>query len=294
MSLAHAKVNLGLAVLARRGDAFHEIETLMARLDLADAVELTLRDVPAGEATLRTVADPQPGTPAWHARSLADVPEGSENLAIRAATHYLQAFEKETGERPPGVHVDLVKRVPVAAGLGGGSSDAAAVLRELDRLLPAGLDLGQLAGGLGSDVPFFASGLRAAVARGRGERLHEVDVPRLHLVLAKPEATVSAAEAYAALIGFTPRLKHDAALDALRAGEEPRWRNGLQPGVVRDRPQLRTLLEELREAGLRGVIMSGSGPTCFGVADDAQSAKEVAARLATRRPELWVAHAVAG
>lgn len=294
MTLAHAKVNLGLAVLARRGDSFHEIETLMARLDLADEVEVTLLGDRSGEVSLQIVADPQPGSPEWHARSLDAVPVGDQNLAVRAATNYLQAFETETGERPPGVQVNLVKRVPVAAGLGGGSSDAAAVLRELDGLLPAGLDLAALAATLGSDVPFFVSGMRAAVARGRGERLHEVDIPRLHLVLAKPEATVSAAEAYGALVGFTPRLKHEAALSALLAGEEPRWRNGLQAGVVRDRPLLRTLLEEMREAGLKGVIMSGSGPTCFGVAQDAQSAREVAARLAVRRPELWVASVVAG
>lgn len=292
-SPAHAKVNLGLAVLARRGDSFHEIETLMARLHLADDVEVTLREGPPGEVTLASVPDPQAGSPAWHARCLADVPTGSDNLAVRAATAYLRAFERETGRAPPGAHVALVKRVPVAAGLGGGSSDAAAVLRVLDSLLPAGLDLTALGTALGSDVPFFVSGVSAAVARGRGERLHEVDIPRLHVVLAKPETSVSAAEAYGALVGFTPRLKHESSLAALRSGEEPRWRNGLQPGVVRAHPHLRALLEDLRGLGLKGVIMSGSGPTCFGVASDSVAAQEAADRLRALRPELWVLATVA-
>lgn len=285
---APAKVNLGLAVLARRGDGYHEVETLMARLDLADEVAVSVRQDRPGAVTLAVRPEPAPSDPVWHAAALADVPTGVDNLAVQAARAYQQAYQAQAGAAAPGVHIDLMKRVPVAAGLGGGSSDAAAVLLAMEAQLRAGLELDKIASALGSDVPFFVAGARAAVARGRGERLHPVEMPRLALVLAKPEITVSAADAYAALVGFTPRLKHEAALAALTAGEEPRWRNGLQAGVVRAHPSLRALLEEMRGTGLRGVLMSGSGPTCFGVADDLGAAQAAAHELARRHPELWV------
>lgn len=291
---AHAKVNLGLAVLARRGDGFHEVETLMARLDLADEVDVTLSDGPSGRVRLSLTPAPPPGAPVWFTASLAGLPTGDDNLSVRAASAYLRAWELATGETAPAVEVALVKRVPVAAGLGGGSSDAAAVLAALEGELPANLELGDLAGRLGSDVPFFLAGWPAAVARGRGERLTQAAVPNLALVLAKPATTISAANAYAGLAGFTPRLKHEAALAALVAGDEPRWRNGLQTGVVRDHPEVREVLNALRDLGLKGVLMSGSGPTCFGVAPDAEAATALAARLREERPELWVQAATIG
>src|SRR5690606_33591420 len=222
---APGKVNLGLAVLTRRGDGFHELETLFARLELADELELALlRDRP-GEVDMSVEADPYPGAPEWFAASVA--------------------------------------ALPADAGLGGGSSDAGAARRALVRLVPGEVDVPALALELGSDVPFFVSGASAALARGRGERLLPAAVPALPLVLAKPALTVSAAEAYAALVGFTGRLGHEAALAALARGEEPGWRNGLQAGVMRAHGEVRELLKDLRDLGLRGVLMSGSGPTCF-------------------------------
>lgn len=286
--LAPGKVNLGLAVLTRRGDGYHELETLFARIDLADELTLALLPERPGEVVASVVPEADPADPEWHARSLSALPTGRENLAVRAASAYLAAWEERTGRPPPGVALTLVKRLPIAAGLGGGSSDAAAALRALERLVPAGLDLVALALRLGSDVPFFASGAAAALARGRGERLSPAALPRLDLVLAKPELTVSAAEAYAALVGFTGRLKHEEALAALARGEEPGWRNGLQAGVMRAHAEVRELLAELRSLGLRGVLMSGSGPTCFGVADGPEAAEEAAAALRARRPDLWV------
>lgn len=291
---APGKVNLGLAVLTRRGDGYHELETLFAKLDLADEVTVTLLPGEPGEVRLTVVAEPYPGAPEWFERSVTDLPASDGNLVVRAARAYLAALAEAMGEPPPGAELRLVKRLPVAAGLGGGSSDAAAALRALERLAPAGLDLPALALGLGSDVPFFVAGASAALARGRGERLTPVTAPALPLVLAKPELSVSAAEAYAALVGFTGRLKHEEALAALARGEEPNWRNGLQAGVMRTHAEVRELLAELRGLGLRGVLMSGSGPTCFGVAGSSDAAEELAAELRSRRPELWVQAAVAG
>lgn len=285
---APGKVNLGLAVLTRRGDGFHELETLFARLELADELELALLPDRPGEVDLSVAADPYPGAPKWFAASVAALPADAGNLAARAAAAYLARWAAAEGREPPGAALRLVKRLPVAAGLGGGSSDAAAALRALVRLVPGEVDVPALALELGSDVPFFVSGAPAALARGRGERLLPAAVPALPLVLAKPALTVSAAEAYAALVGFTGRLGQKAALAALAWGQEPGWRNGLQAGVMRAHGEVRELLKDLRDLGLRGVLMSGSGPTCFGVAASDEAAAAAAAALRARRPDLWV------
>ncbi len=129
---------------------------------------------------------------------------------------------------------------------------------------------------------------RAALAKGRGERLSELEPPRLDLVLVNPGFAVSASAAYTNLIGFTPRLKFERSLERLAAGEEPRWPNALQPGVLRLRPELRGVLAAMRGAGLLGVLMSGSGPTCFGVARGAEHAAEAAAAIRAAEPACWV------
>ncbi len=276
---ASAKVNLGLAVLTRRGDGFHEVETLMARTHLADDVEVEVALPGTGDGgvhlTVRVdaAAGPLPGADA--------LAEGEDNLMMRAARAYLAAYlraAEATGAAvlAPTLNLTLVKRVPVAAGLGGGSSDAAAVLSALQEAdagaQPGGAALVSvaertaLALELGSDVPFFLAGHPAALARGRGERLTPTTLPRLELVLVNPGLAVSAAEAYQQLVGFTPRLRTERALARLVEGLDPGWSNGLQPGVLRAHPEVREVLTALREAGLKGVIMSGSGATCFGVA----------------------------
>lgn len=278
---AHGKVNLGLAVLARRGDGFHELETAMVRIGLADAVDVRVNESARDDVMLE-VTEAAELPPSELAR-------GADNLAHLAATRYLSARRQAAPEaQAVTLHVELVKRIPVAAGLGGGSADAGAVLRLLARALPAEVNLGELARGLGSDVPFMLGDANAALAKGRGERLTPLQVPRLDLVLVNPSFAVSAAEGYANLVGFTPRLRFERALERLAAGEEPGWPNALQPGVLRLRPELRGVLARLREAGLRGALMSGSGPTCFGIARDAAHAASVAERLRATEPSWWV------
>jgi len=277
---AHAKVNLGLAVLALRGDGFHEIETAMARIGLADDVAVLVEEATADAVELDVERAPELPPVALTA--------GEENLAHRAAALYLRARrEAHADAAPVRVALQLLKRVPVAAGLGGGSADAGAVLRALAYLLPAAVDSAGVAAELGSDVPFMLGTRRAALAKGRGERLFDLEVPRLHLVLVNPGFGVSAAAAYANLVGFTPRLRFERSIERLQAGEEPRWPNGLQPGVLRSHPELRTVLARLRDAGLMGVLMSGSGPTCFGVAQGAEHAAATAAALRAAEPGWW-------
>lgn len=267
---AYAKVNLGLTVLGERADGFHEIETLFARIALSDELWLETADELTGEL--------EPAETNLHGMEMND-----DNLVLRAARAYLDAAQVSGGAR-----LRLLKRIPVAAGLGGGSTDAAAALLGLSRLHPSGVRVETLAPALGSDVPFFAAGLGAAWAGGRGELIRPVELPRLALVLANPGVAVSAADAYRRLEGFDrPPILEDL-LERLSSGREPGYVNSLQPAVLRHEPIVAEVLRELSASGLRGVLMSGSGPTCLGIADDEESAGRIASRLAERRPSWWV------
>lgn len=264
---AHAKINLGLSVLGRRADGFHEVDTLLVRLALHDTLTLE----PVSEGVRLVVVGPDLGIP----------PE--QNLAFRAAKLYLA----ETGEGH-GVAIELTKHIPAAAGLGGGSSDAGAVMRGLAQLYPAEVDLLGLASQLGSDVPFFAADMPAAHASGRGEILEPVDLPEFPLVLVNPGIAVSAKDAYMNLQGVTPPLELETLLRRLERGEDPGYFNALEAGVVGLEPRVGEVLEALRAAALAGVRMSGSGSTCFGLAQSQREAQLVAATLTEAYPEWWV------
>jgi len=288
---APAKVNLSLTVLARRPDGYHELDGVMARLTLADAVACRARADPAagggaGEVepqvapaddTLVRGAGGDPWLDAQH------VPVDGSNLVLRAARAYRTAAAA-VGVRVPALWWRLTKRVPIAAGLGGGSSDAATVLRILAARYPAGLDLAALAAGLGSDVPFFVQDAVAARARGRGERLEAVDVPPQPVVLVNPGVAVSAADAYA---WWSPGRS------PVRA-TAPWWRgpaivNDLEPGVAERVPPVGALLERMRLVHDGPVAMSGSGATCFALARDVRSASALADRLRSDLPEgTWI------
>lgn len=269
---APAKVNLTLRVLGRRPDAFHELSSLFAPISLADHL-----DVRVGGTRIRVRV---PGRPEL---------ETPDNLCARAAT----AFAAETG-LPSGVDVRLEKRIPIAAGLGGGSADAAAVLRCLARAhgLRAGDPrVARAALAVGSDVPFF---LRAtpAHARGRGELLDPAPtLPDLHFLIVKPPFGVSAGEAYRALARLREEGRlppgRDRPLPAAFANADAVARalhNDLETAVVRLYPELADLRVRLRRAGARGVLMSGSGSCFFGLFADAASAR-IGARLFAVRPK---------
>lgn len=278
---APAKINLTLRVLGQRPDGFHELSSLFAPISLADRL-----DVRVGGTRIRIRV---PGRPEL---------ETPDNLCARAAA----AFESETG-LPAGVDVWLEKHIPVAAGLGGGSTDAAAVLRCLARA--HGLELGdprvlRAALAVGSDVPFF---LRAvpAHARGRGELLGPAPaLPELHLLIVKPPFGIGAGEAYGALSRFRregslppgrDRRLPEAFLDATAVARA--LHNDLEGSVLRLYPELEDLRRRLRRSGAIAVLMSGSGSCFFGLFADAASARK-GARLFPIRPkeELLVARAL--
>jgi 4-diphosphocytidyl-2-C-methyl-D-erythritol kinase len=271
---APAKLNLFLRVTGRRPDGYHELDSCVVFTAWADRLTIA----PADRLTL-AVAGP-------FAAALADQ---SDNLVIRAA----QRLAAHVG-RAPDVRIALGKRIPVAAGLGGGSADAAATLRGLDRLWSLGLGFSELlaiALELGADVPVCLLG-RPARVRGIGERLEPIEIPALDLVLANPGQPVSTARAFAGLgpIGSSPASATPAPpgrsdlLDWLRASP-----NDLEVPARRLVPAIDRVLEAVgREPGCRLARMTGSGATCFGVFDDAALAARAAAALRRAQPAWWV------
>jgi 4-diphosphocytidyl-2-C-methyl-D-erythritol kinase len=244
---APAKVNLTLRVLGRREDGFHEIETLMAPVTLADRLEITVR----GEPGIRLTC------------SDASVPSDSSNLAHRAAA----VFTEHTGLRC-GVDIHLEKNIPHGAGLGGGSSDAAAVLVALDRLLETKLPTGELerlAATIGSDIPFFIR-CQPAVCRGRGEIIEAFEgLPPGDILLVKPPFPIPTPWAYQA---WAASEKNRATLQQFH-GSIPLM-NDLEAPVFSKYLLLPVLKAALREQdGVSAAMMSGSGSTIFAILNDA-------------------------
>jgi 4-diphosphocytidyl-2-C-methyl-D-erythritol kinase len=265
--LAPAKVNLGLSVMGRRANGYHELHTIFAAVQVGD--RLHLEAIPEGvELEVRG----------------SSLPADTDNLVYKAAVAYLNTV----GWRG-GVRVVLEKSLPLASGLGGGSSNAAAVLKALSRLYPAAVDLPSLALKLGADVPFFL-GAGLAEGRGVGEQLRPLEPLATQLVLVNPGLEVSAAEAYGQLSPqmWQPDLDVPGILSAIRALEEPPYWNTLEHSVFRLKPYLQELKLELRRAGLFGVLMCGSGSSIFGLARDADEARFIAQKLLIKHPRFWV------
>jgi 4-diphosphocytidyl-2-C-methyl-D-erythritol kinase len=284
---APAKLNLVLDVLGRREDGFHMVETLMVPVRLADSISFApLRPgdcSAAGEIRL----DILPAGPLRSRQESAPIPAGSQNLIVRA----LQLLRQRSGCRL-GARVELVKRIPAAAGLGGGSSDAAAALRLANR--GWGIHwrqerLAELAAEIGSDVPFFVYG-GAAVCRGRGEKVERLPpVAPLDVVVVKPPVELSTAEVYiaydalpAAMSGhFAPPL---AAMAAGRAGElAHRMRNALQHAASSLSPWVDRLRAVFDEFDFVGHQLSGSGSAYFGVCRHPRHARRLANILRSRQ-----------
>src|SRR5262245_59498655 len=225
------------------------------------------------------------------------VPTDETNLAMRAALALREAAALKRG-----VRITLEKRIPVAAGLGGGSSDAAAVLLGLARLWSlrwSAQRLADVAVGLGMDVPFFLRG-GVALGTGRGERLQPVAAAPLALVLANPGVAVSTAEAYGRV---TRALYSDGAhcravIGALRSRRPARVAaslyNGLEGAVVPGHPEIARMQAALLAAGALGAVMSGSGPTVFGVARSFEHARQIRRRVTRGAWRCWAVRTMGG
>jgi 4-diphosphocytidyl-2-C-methyl-D-erythritol kinase len=274
-----AKVNLQLAVGPPRADGYHPLVTVFHAVSLFDEVIVAAADKTSIKVT---------------AEDAALVPADRSNLAWKAAS----ALARSTGRRSAAVRIEIRKRIPAAAGLAGGSADAAAALVACNELWQAGLsarELADVAATLGSDVPFALVG-GTAVGRGRGDQLTQaLAAGTYHWALAFGHQGLSTAQVYSTCDRLRtaraesgdpppgePELSH-ALMTALRSGDPakvgPLLSNDLQPAALSLQPSLRRTLAAGREFGALGAIVSGSGPTCAFVARDAARARELAVAL---------------
>jgi 4-diphosphocytidyl-2-C-methyl-D-erythritol kinase len=281
---ARAKVNLGLEVLGRRPDGYHELRTLLVAVDLADRVTIETPSAGNGDA-IEVVC------------STAGVPAGPDNLAWRAA----ERVRREVG-RTAGVRIAIDKAIPVAAGLGGGSADAAAVIAGLEwlwRLRWPASRRHALATDLGMDVPFFL-GRGPALGAGRGEELTPVVMPRpLTVVVVNPGFPLATREVYGQL--GPADWSTGAAVRDLVAGLAggpralaARLVNSLEGAVARLWPGLRDIQAALMRAGALGTVMSGSGPTVIGLASSLPAGRRIQAALGGGPWRVWVTRTISG
>jgi 4-diphosphocytidyl-2-C-methyl-D-erythritol kinase len=270
---APAKVNYRLDVLGKRADGYHELRMVMQRVDLCDELEIALTEIPG----IRVVCGG------------AGVPDGPGNIAWRAADVLLKLSGRQVG-----IDISIKKRIPVAAGLGGGSSDAASVLMGVNELLELGLSeerLMEIGVKLGADVPFFIF-KKPALAEGIGDRLTPLDqVPSLWVVLVNPGIHVSTAWVYQNL---QLTKKAAPAIVSRSYGNLDEvcelLSNDLEPVTCARFPLVSELKELLIAAGAHGSLMSGSGSTVFGLFADEGTARQAAAEIAKDRG--WFAVAV--
>lgn len=260
---APAKVNLTLHILGKRPDGYHDLDSVMQKLDLADTLTISCCDEPGVQLSC-------PGS---------DVPEDESNLVWKAALLFL----KEAGlEHTCGVSIVLEKNIPIAAGLGGGSSDAGCLLTAMNRLLRTGFSqdvLLRLARSLGADVPFFVVPHSAVRAAGIGDRMEEQEpLANCSLLLVNPGFSVSTAWVYE---NYTlTRVDKDSRLPDSRkngniSGLVCPLHNDLEAVTIRQYPELETIKRFMLDNGASSALMSGSGPTVFGIfPDSAEAAKD--------------------
>ncbi|GBC86739.1 4-diphosphocytidyl-2-C-methyl-D-erythritol kinase [bacterium HR12] len=273
---ARAKVNVFLRVLGARADGYHDLETLVVPISLADVV--TVRPADALRVDVRGAAE-----------LAGQVPRGGLNLALVAALALADACP-----HAPGAEIVIQKRIPVAAGLGGGSADAAATLLALNELWGCGLDLATLADlaeRIGSDVPAMLAGGPVLVC-GRGELVAPAEVVPLWWVLVRVPDGVRSPDAYRWWDEDGGSTGPDPApiLEAAAAGDVetlgPLLFNDLEPPVFARRPDIAAAKERVLRAGALGAVMSGSGSSVVGLARDEAHARALAAALPDAMPVL--------
>lgn len=267
-----AKINLGLDVLSKRSDGYHEVRMIMQSIRLHDKVSVTPAKKGSG-IQLRS--------------STIMIPSDASNLAWKAADALYRRFHMEEG-----VRIDIHKRIPVAAGLGGGSADAAAVLVGINQLFSLGLtsdELCAIGGEIGADVPFCV--LRGcALAEGIGEKLTPLPtILKDTLLVARPDLQLSTPKIYAAL-DEEEELDHpdiDGMVRAIRENKPEELKgllgNCMQDMVFREYPEVKKLRDTMLRAGARVSVMSGSGPSVYGLFENSEDAEKAMDFMAKNR-----------
>ncbi|MBP3475979.1 MAG: 4-(cytidine 5'-diphospho)-2-C-methyl-D-erythritol kinase [Lachnospiraceae bacterium] len=267
---AYAKINIGLDVLRRREDGYHEVRMIMQTVDICDDLIFE-----------RTV---QPGISIQIDHE--DLPADQNNLIYKAADLLMK--EKGIAE---GVKITLTKRIPIAAGMAGGSSDAAATMRGLNRLFAMGYtteELQKLGVKLGADIPYCIAG-GTMLSEGIGEILSPLPAPpECYLVVAKPDINVSTKFVYENLHAdsITCHPDIDGMMEAIKAGDlqgvTDRLGNVLETVTVKEYPVIEQIKELMRQEGAMNALMSGSGPTVFGIYTEQDQARQAAQEIESR------------
>ncbi len=284
-----AKLNLFLELLAKRPDGFHEIETLMTAINIYDRLYVTSLSEGQTQLTCRWASKMEALTASRNgmtaASDLDTLPIGSDNIVWRA----VQRLRQRAGVAA-GIAIHLVKRIPAAAGLGGASSDAAAVLVAANRLWRLGCtreQLAEIAADIGSDVPFFltrrASGSGMAICRGRGERIEPlVGMPQMHFVITRPPVGLSTPNVYQRCKVPSKPAAVEPLVAQLRRGDDRAGQllvNRLQPPAEELSPWISRLSALFSRLDCVGHQMSGSGSSYFGICRSARQARCLASRI---------------
>ncbi len=281
-ALAFAKINLSLDVLGRREDGYHLLKMVMQSVSLADQITLTASD--SQRIHVET--------------NLHYLPTGENNLAARAARHYWAA----TGQPPQGLHVKIQKKIPVCAGLAGGSTDGAAVLRLLNQQAKDPISpekLREISEKIGADVPYCVMG-GTALAEGTGEILTPLaPLPDCHILLCKPKFSQPTPELFARIdkVKIRHRPDTDGMVTAIEAGDLEGvarrlfnvFEEALQP---RHHKTVQEIKSTMIDAGALGASMSGSGPTVLGIFTSEAGAMDCHARLSGQYPDTFLTRPV--
>ena len=278
---AFAKVNLTLDVLGKREDGYHDIKSIMQAVSIRDDIEI---DVGTGKPWSLTCTDPK-------------IPTDERNLAWKAAKVYCDTMKKD----PEGLAIRITKRIPTEAGLGGGSADAAAVLRALNKHYGDPLSilaLAELGAQVGSDVPFCVL-CGTAMVEGRGERLRRLpDLPECFFVVCKPDFSCSTAELYGKLDTATicKRPDHQAMESALLAGDLGKVceniHNVFDPVVTEDHLELNYIKSIFNSYGAVGYQMTGSGSAVFAIVTEFEYAAVICNMLKENYPNVYIGKAI--
>ena len=266
--IAPAKINLFLHVVGKRADGYHELRTLMCCIGLHDSLVLQV-----GTAQNRLTSNNP------------DIPSDNRNLALKAVLAFNRKLAEQTARHAHNVSIELFKRIPVGAGLGGGSSDAAAVLNALNAHYGQPLDrpaLYALALSLGADVPFFID-RRPAIATGVGERLEPYShLPSWSVVVVYPDFGISTAEVFAGLTLGLTKCEKQLRYFPFKYGKFDIGRhlcNDLENVAARRFPVINTIKKELLQQGAMGALMTGSGSAVFGLFADPEAARRAGVSL---------------
>ncbi len=276
--LSPAKVNLFLRILGKRPDGYHELQSLVQPVSLFDEISLSV----------------EPGDGVSLSRSGREMPSGRDNLAVAACNLYLgdAAVRKR-------VSIGIKKNIPLGAGLGGGSSNAAAVLAGLNKILRkfTDRDLLRMAASLGADVPFFIRST-ASFVEGVGERVEVIsDFPLFHYVILFPRKSLSTREVYGRWKSpecSPERVKHASLVEQFRRGDFP-VENGLSEAIFGIFPEILSFREIFRSLGARFVLVSGSGSSVFSVFRERREAEEIYEYLRTSSEfDVFLAQGISG